>query len=370
MSEFPPPGFGEIFEQYGHPGNGQSDQRPLDFANLALDGIEVPEPEWSVPNRIPARQACLFTGHGAAGKSTIGLHLCCAHVLGREWLGSFPQLGPAIFLDAEDDFNAIWRRLDAVRKHYDTTYKALVDGGLRILPMAGKDVVLANLDSKNNKITPTPFYYRLLEEAISMHAEQVLIASAANVFAGNENDRAQVQHFESLLVNIAQQTGGSVTLIGHPSRRGMDEDGGGFSGSTAWHNSFRSRIWIEGEKDVPDLRRISFLKNQYGPEDESFTVHWRNGMFLAEAKAGSYEQAAADAKAEATVLDFMREHSRHGQDFAANQFAHSYPATLINKAGTANGFKKSQLAAATSRLIDKGTLNIIARGRYNYVVLA
>jgi RecA-family ATPase len=368
MSEFPE-GFAEIFAQYGHAGNGQGELRPLEFANLALDGVEVPEPEWSVPNRIPSRQACLFTGHGAAGKSTIGLHLCVAHVLGREWLGSFPQLGPAIFLDAEDDFNVIWRRLDAVRKHYDTSYQDLINGGLHILPMAGKDVVLAGVDSKTNKITPTPFYYRLLEQAITLRAEQVLIASAANVFAGNENDRAQVQQFEGLLVNIAQQTGGSVTLIGHPSRRGMDEDGGGFSGSTAWHNSFRSRIWIEGEKDVPDLRRISFLKNQYGPEDESFTVQWRNGMFLAEAQPSSYEQAATDNRAENIVLDFIREQSRHGQDFGASRCAHSYPATMIDKAGLANGFKKPELAAATSRLIDKGTLRITKRGRYNYVVI-
>ena len=368
-SDFPP-GFAEILDRYGHDprANGADKERPLEFANLELDGVAVPEPEWSVPNRIPSRQACLFTGHGAAGKSTIGLHLCVAHVLGKEWLGSLPQLGPAIFLDAEDDFNVIWRRLDSIRQHYDTSYQAMREGGLNILAMAGKDVVLATVDPKTNKITPTPFYYRLLEHAASIHAEQVLIASAANVFAGNENDRAQVQQFENLLVGIAQQTGGSVTLIGHPSRRGMDEDGGGFSGSTAWHNAFRSRIWIEPDKEMPDLRRISFLKNQYGPEDETIAVQWRNGMFLPPMKQSSYEQAASDVRAEIAVLDFVREKTRHGQDFAASTSAHTHPATLMDKAGARNGFKKPELAAAVGRLIDKGTLKVITRGRYHYVV--
>jgi RecA-family ATPase len=353
-----------------HKGNGADQQSTLQFANLNLDGIEVPAPEWSVPNRIPARQACLFSGHGAAGKSTIGLHLCVAHVLGREWLGSLPQLGPAIFFDAEDDFNVIWRRLDCIRRHYDTTYKDMIAGGLQILPMAGKDVVLANVDARTNKIVATPLYHHLLEQAVSLQAEQVLIASAANVFAGNENDRSQVQQFETLLVHIAQQTGGSVTLISHPSRRGMDEDGGGFSGSTAWHNSFRARIWIESDKVLPELRRVSFLKNQYGPEDETLTVHWRDGMFLGQAKPSSYEQAAKDNQADTLVLDFIRKHASQGQDFGASQFAHSYPATMIDKTGEANGFKRAELAAATSRLIDKGTLRITTRGRYNYVVLA
>ena len=50
------------------------EERPLEFANLELDGLTVPEPEWSVPNRIPSRQACLFTGHGAAADPASGLY--------------------------------------------------------------------------------------------------------------------------------------------------------------------------------------------------------------------------------------------------------------------------------------------------------
>jgi RecA-family ATPase len=343
-----------------HKGNGAEKQSALPFANLDLDGIEVPEPEWSVPNRIPARQACLFTGHGAAGKSTIGLHLCVAHVLGREWLGSLPQLGPAIFLDAEDDFKVIWRRLECVRKHYDTTYRDMIAGGLHILPMAGKDVVLANADSKTNKIVTTPLYHHLLEQAVSLQAEQVLIASAANVFAGNENDRSQVQQFESLLVHIAQQTGGSVTLIGHPSRRGMDEDGGGFSGSTAWHNSFRSRIWIEGDKDTPDLRRVSFLKNQYGPEDDSLAVHWRDGMFLPQAKPTSYEQAAQHERGNRTTTELMKRLSAMG--LSPNKSAPNYMPRIMARQPEGQGFTEKELEAAMDRLLKSGTIKIIEEG--------
>jgi AAA domain len=64
---------------------------------------EPPLREWAVPDRIPRRQVALFSGEGAAGKSTILLHQCAAHTLARDWLGVMPTPGPTFFIDAEDD---------------------------------------------------------------------------------------------------------------------------------------------------------------------------------------------------------------------------------------------------------------------------
>jgi Bifunctional DNA primase/polymerase, N-terminal/AAA domain len=90
-------------------GDGNEDKKdetvpPLPFINMAnWDNEPLPMREWAVPNRIPLRQTAIISGEGGAGKSNTTLHLCCAHALGRDWLKSMPELGPAIFLDAEDD---------------------------------------------------------------------------------------------------------------------------------------------------------------------------------------------------------------------------------------------------------------------------
>ena len=68
---------------------------------------------WSL-TALPRRQCVLFSGEGAAGKSTVLLHLSAAHVLGRDWLGTMPAQGPAIFVDAEDDKDVMHRRLAAI----------------------------------------------------------------------------------------------------------------------------------------------------------------------------------------------------------------------------------------------------------------
>jgi hypothetical protein len=88
---------------------------PLPFINMSRwDDEEPPPREWAVHERIPLRQVTLFSGEGAAGKSTVQLHECAAHTVARDWLGSLPMPGPAIFVDAEDDRDEIHRRLAAV----------------------------------------------------------------------------------------------------------------------------------------------------------------------------------------------------------------------------------------------------------------
>ena len=90
---------------------------PLPYINMSnWDNEPVPEQEWTVLNRIPRRQCVLFSGEGGFGKSTVQLHLCAAHVLGRDWLGTMPEQGPALFIDAEDDEKVMHQRLAAITR--------------------------------------------------------------------------------------------------------------------------------------------------------------------------------------------------------------------------------------------------------------
>src|SRR5262249_44639075 len=136
-----------------------SEQPPaLPFINMSnWDNEPVPEQEWSVRDRIPRGQCVLFSGEGAAGKSTEQLPLSTAHVLGRDWLGTMPEPGPAIYIDAEDDETVLHRRLAAITNHYQVTYSDLIKGGLHLMSFVGQDAVLAAL-SRSGRIEPTPLY--------------------------------------------------------------------------------------------------------------------------------------------------------------------------------------------------------------------
>ncbi len=226
--------------------------------------MPVPDYEWSVPDRIPLRQTALFSSEGAVGKSIVQLHLCAAHALGKDWLGTMPEPGPAIFIDCEDDERVLHIRLAAILKHYGVTFADAVAGGLRL-----EDSVLGAL-TRGGKVEPTARYKQLLEAAGDIKPKMIGIASSADVFAGSEIDRSQVKQFISLLTRVAIVAGGSVNLIAHPSLTGI-ATGSGLSGSTQWHNSVRARAYMtsvepeEGEQPDTDLREITFKKNQYGP---------------------------------------------------------------------------------------------------------
>jgi RecA-family ATPase len=286
-------------------GKAGSVARPAPFIDTARWRSEdPPSREWAVPDRIPRRQVALFSGEGAAGKSTILLHECAAHALDREWLNTMPTPGPAFFIDAEDGADEIWRRLTDVARHYGVSVGEILDRGFRASSLFGNDALLATV-SKGGTMTPTPNYFALREAAGDLKPIMIGIASSACVFAGEENNRSQVQQFVGLLTKIAIVANGSVQLVSHPSLAGVISDTG-LSGSTQWHNAVRARSYLksvkaeDGELVDNDLREIVFKKNQYGRISESIVLRYESGLYLP--VAGESFDAAARAQAAQDVF--------------------------------------------------------------------
>jgi RecA-family ATPase len=328
-------------------GNGQGHAAPLPYINMSnWDNEPVPEQEWSVLNRIPRYQATLFSGEGAIGKSTIELHRTCAHVLARDWLGTMPEPGPTIFIDAEDHADVLHRRLAAIIQHYGVSFSDLIRGGLHLISLAGEDAVLATA-SRNGKVEPTQLYRQILEAAGDIKPITIGIASSANVFAGNENDRNQVQQFIGLLTRLAILSKGSVNLISHPSLTGITTDTG-MSGTTQWHNAVRARMFLRGVKPAADeqpqgdLREIIFKKNQYGPISENVVLQYRNGMFLPAPGVSSLDRAAYEAKAENVFLDLLARFTRENRNVVA-QPCSTYAPTVFAREPEAEGVSSTKI---------------------------
>jgi RecA-family ATPase len=362
--EPPPPNGPEDYgDASGHTaGHAESPSEPLPWIDMSTwDTEPVPEQEWVVPNRIPRGQCVLFSGEGAAGKSTEQLHLSAAHVLGRDWLGTMPEPGRAIYIDAEDNDKVLHRRMAAIVKHYQVTFADLINGGLHLMSLAGRDAVLAAV-SRSGKIEPTPLYKQLLQAAGDVKPIMMGIASSANVYAGSEIDRNQVQQFISLLTRLAIVANGSVVLISHPSLTGIATDTG-LSGNTQWHNAVRARFYMKSIKSEPseesdsDLREIVFKKNNYGPISENIVVRYQNGLFLPVQGMSSLERAAREAKADEIFLDLLQRlasENRHVSDKKGPNYA---PAVFAKEdAARKAGINSDDLAAAMRRLFAAGKI--------------
>jgi RecA-family ATPase len=291
------------------------------------------------------------------------LHLSAAVVLGRDWLGTVPEQGPAIFIDAEDDPGVLHRRLAAIKQHYNVTFTDLINGGLHLISLAGLDAVLA-VANHGGKIEPTPLYKQLLEAAGDIKPRMIGIAAAANVYAGSEIDRSQVQQFVNLLTRLAMVANGAVVLISHPSLTGINTETG-ISGSTQWHNAVRARYFLkgikpeDGEQPNNDLREIVFKKNNYGRVAESIVLRWTDGLFLP-VPGVTIDQATKAAAADETFSGYILRFTRQGRNVSHKPNAPSYAPTEFAKEPEAKaaGLTKKDFEAAMRRLLAAGKIRI------------
>jgi RecA-family ATPase len=336
---------------------GSTQSKPLPFLDvLSWDGMPVPEREWAVKDRIPARNVSLCSGDGAVGKTTLLLQLSVAHALGRDWFGRLPEPGPVIYLNAEDEARELHYRLAAICAHYNGRFSELKD--LHLLSLAGEDAILARTDRKGI-IVPTPILTKLRAAALDIRPKLIVLDPSADVFAGNENDRSQVRQFITLLRGLAIDANTAVLVASHPSLTGMNT-GTGLSGTTAWHNSVRARLYLKGAKTNngeeldPNLRQLEVMKSNYGPGGERIAMRWHQGIFVPET-GQSLKQRADARKAEEVFLDLLRRLETQERTVSANIGPTYAPKVFADYPGV-SGVTKKAFQEAMIRLLDSGRI--------------
>jgi RecA-family ATPase len=334
------------------------------------DNEPRPERDWAILNRVPLRQAGLFSGEGGTGKSIIELMKNVAHVMGRDWLCSMPEQGPAFYIGAEDDEKEIHIRLLDIIEHYGVTFEELIAGGLRVLPLLGQDATLCALMGKSGRIEVTNLYRQIYEAAGDIKPKNISIDTLSRAFAGNEIDRVQVYAFSQHMQALAKVADGSVTVLSHPSLQGISS-GSGISGSTAWHGAFRFRQYLRGVKpsdgEQPDgnLREIEFKKNQYGPCDENIVLRYQRGLFLPEGGTSSLEKAAHETKADELFLNLLQRFTSQNRNVSDKPSAPTYAPTTFAEDTEARkqSIRKADFKAAMSRLFSADKIHVETYGR-------
>jgi RecA-family ATPase len=338
------------------PGKTNEAEPPPELLRLDLakyDTELIPEREWGVRDRFPRRAVCLLSGEGAVGKSITLLQLAAAHGLARDWLRSMPEPGPVLLVNCEDEGDELVRRLDPILKNYHAKFSD-VAADLHVFSLTNQDPLLAVTDRSSGRIVPTPLYAKLLERAKAVQPICTIVDNVADVFGGNEIDRAQVRQFVALMRQIAIAANGYVIMSSHPSLAGIASKTG-LSGSTQWHNSVRARAYmhIAENGDQSGTRVLEFMKSNYSALSERVELQWSNGLYVPVRAPSAPEQAANRAAVDALFLKLLDRSADRGENVSARPTANNYAPTAFAKTTEAKAqhFGRDHFADALDRLI-------------------
>ena len=337
--------------------------RRMNAANLY--GVEVPERRWHVPGLIPAANVTLLAGDGGTGKSLLAQQLADATVTGGTWLGRPVQQGAVEFLSAEDSLDELHRRQADIVRHAGGAFDDRVE--LHLTSLADHDAILAApADGRGGALVETALY-REVDSILDMSWPVLLIVDTlADTFGGDEIKRAHARQFIGLLRGLALRHDTTILVLYHFSVAGMNS-GTGTSGSTAWSNSVRSRLYFDrmrdsdGSEPDSDVRVLRTMKANYGRTGETIQVRWRDGVFVVEGSEAGGDPMIARAKAERVFLTLLSKYNFQGRSVSAST-GHGYAPKVFQAEAAKQGISKRALADAMERLLDSGRIVVETYG--------
>jgi RecA-family ATPase len=332
---------------------------PLKIISAAsLANAVIPAREWLVPELIPNRTVTMLSGDGGVGKSLLAMQLAVAVSAGRSgWIGTSPEPGAALYVNAEDDLDEMHRRLGEIVDGHGLALDDLK--AFHIAPLAGKDAVLGAPD-RHGLISPTALWRAIAAQTDQIKPRLVILDNLADTFAGNENARPEARQFIGMLRGLANEQRLAVLIIAHPSLSGLTS-GSGTSGSTAWSNSVRSRLYLDrsklddGQETDSNVRILRTMKANYAGIGGEIRIRWNKGCFFPDGAAVGFDRAAAEANADAIFLDLVAKFQAEGRNVSANP-SPSFAPNVFCKHPASKGLTAKVLRSAMERAFAKGAI--------------
>ena len=259
--------------------DGRETPEPIAFFDPeeTWDDSEPPAREWEVAGMIPRGEVTLLYGEGGVGKTLLAHQYALCAAAGVSWLGQGTRPARVMAVFCEDDEMELRRRHIAIRRLLGL--QAGLRGKLRIVSRRGKDNILAHWPRGEFRLGD--FYHQLQADVVAWRPDVLILDTLADIYGGSEIDRAQVNRFvKQVLGGLVEPVGASCLVLGHPSVGGRTE---GRSGSTAWSNAARSRLYLRypSSAETGNYRELEGMKSNYAPKGLRINVKWERGGFVA-----------------------------------------------------------------------------------------
>ncbi len=318
------------------------------------EGLPKPVRRWIIKDWIPILKVTLLYGDGGTGKTLLALMLAVSVALGRDFLGLNVTQGRVYALLGENDDTDTQITLNDICRNYGVSLGDL-EGRVRVASRSGFDNVLMSF--KNGTGNHTELFKQLLADVKAFDADLVILETAADLFAGNENARGEVRQFIANCCEvIGKEADAAVVLCAHPSVAGL-RSGEGTSGTTGWNNSARSRLYLsrdfdeEGRERDQDCRILSRMKANFAPKNDAIDLYWRDGVFVV---SDPVKDRLAITDVDQKLVDEVARAFDAGTPWSAHhQAGHRYIVSWIGP-----NLKQTQRAAKNmlSRLITEGQI--------------
>lgn len=246
---------------------------------------------------VPRKVATLLSAHGGSGKSVLALTIAAHVACGRAWAGLPVIQGKAVFVSLEDPGELVRFRLRRIIEACELPADAVL-AALTVLDGSDLSSGLMHESFRDS--------VRLLVESEAMEslraaasgASLIVVDNASDAADFDENVRRYVRQFVRGLAKVARENDAGLILLAHIDKAAarFGANGESYSGSTAWHNSVRSRLALIGKDSAVEL--VHEKANLSRPADPRLFT-WTEGGVLMPTTA---EAAQAGAQARDAIL--------------------------------------------------------------------
>lgn len=313
---------------------------------------------------LPAGHVTVLGAHGGTGKSMIALMLACALAAELPLFGIPTRRAKVAYFSAEDPASVTRHRLHMICRAMSLD-PALLAPRLHILDAtAGDPVLFHEVSAGGTRSGATTGSYEALAGYLDEHAIDVLIVdNASDAFDANENDRSRVRGFMRALAVLAKPDRAVFLLVHVDKGTSRGDRGGteGYSGSTAWHNSARSRLYLSRDRDGTLL--LEHQKNNHGRLRDPMRLIWLDGgLPQVDAPMEPTVQRIADGNNTKVILKLLAQFYSRGE-FVATDTRSRYHAVKV--LGDEPGFPKKLKAPEVFQMLrDAEQRQWIAREGY------
>lgn len=285
-----------------------------------------PPPRFVWNGYLPRGVVSMLGAHGGTGKSYIALMLAVAAATGRPLFGVDTERTPVVFVSLEDAGHVVRYRLAHICREWGIAPEEL--DNLQVLDGTDNPELFAT--TGRDAGTTTRSYAELC--TLAQGAGLVIVDNASDAYGGDEIQRRQVRAFIRSLGWIARDNDSAVLLLAHvdknTSRARRAEGGEGYSGSTAWHNSVRSRIFMT--RDEQGGLRLEHQKINHGKLREPLQLFWPNdGLPQVDLPPTGVVAHIADRVHTQALLKLIAEYSERGEHITTATTSRTHAAKLL-----------------------------------------